>query len=51
MITTSILRLALTGMLLAFVTLCTSTVQANCGGCGGGKKECPAPSPSPSPAK
>jgi hypothetical protein len=51
MMTASILRLALMGMLLAVATLCTSAAQANCGGCGGGKKECPAPSPSPSPAK
>jgi hypothetical protein len=47
---TSILRLALTAVLLATATFAISTAQAECGGCGG-KKDCPAPSPSPSPAK
>jgi len=41
---TSILRLALTAMLLLTAALATSTARAECGGCGG-KKEAPAPSP------
>lgn len=48
--TSSILRLALTGILLITATLAVSNAQANCGGCGS-KKECPTPSPSPKPAK
>jgi hypothetical protein len=43
---TSILRLALTAILLGAATLAVPTAKANCGGCGG-KKECPSPSPSP----
>ena len=47
---TSILRLALTAVLIVTATFAISTASAECGGCGG-KKECPAPSPSPSTAK
>jgi hypothetical protein len=48
---TSILRLAFTALLLTVVTLFTTTARANCGGCGGDKKESPSPTPAPSPAK
>jgi hypothetical protein len=47
---TSLLRHALTAILIAAATFAISTASAECGGCGG-KKNSPAPSPSPSPAK
>jgi hypothetical protein len=45
------LRFALAGFIIAMATLSAPMAQANCGGCGGGKKECPSPTPAPSPAK
>ena len=49
--TISTLRFALAGLFVALVALTSPVAQAKCGGCGGGKKECPSPTPAPSPAK
>ena len=49
--TISTFRFAVAGLFLALVTLTAPLAQANCGGCGGDKKDCPSPTPAPSPAK
>lgn len=44
-------RLAFLGLLIILSALCSPLASANCGGCGGDKKECPTPTPAPSPAR
>ena len=49
--TTSPVRFALAGLFVILITLTAPLAHANCGGCGGDKKDCPSPTPAPSPTK
>ncbi|MEI6081774.1 MAG: hypothetical protein WCR44_05005 [Verrucomicrobiota bacterium] len=51
MTTTQAVRFTIAGLFMALITLTAPLAQANCGGCGGDKKESPSPTPAPSPAK